>query len=577
MTATPIQLMNNRFLPLLALTPLLVSTPGQGQSNFTRVNDAVPATDFFTATACTFVDYDNDGFEDLFVANWNGSNRLYRNQGDGTFVPASAADDLVSHHDNVFGAAWADFDNDGFVDVLVANGYPQVATTFANSLYHNNGNGSFSKIDAGRLVSAREPHASCAWADYDRDGFVDVFVTGSNSGGTNMLHRNNGDSTFALAASLPNATADAGGAAWSDFNNDGWPDLLVANGTEFDFQPNWFYSNQGNGLFQLLPGARFPSPPYSSQGVAWGDYDNDGFPDAFVSNFGFAPEPNELFHNNGDGSFSRVLLGAIASDRSYSYAVAWGDYDNDGWLDLFVGNRTYPGVSDQKCFLYHNNGDGTFSRVESGPIADYVGTVGGCAWGDYDNDGFLDLFVSSLGPWRGLSSALFRNTGNFNSFNSWLKVRCVGTASNRSAIGAKVWVQARIDGRTVRQRREITSGDGIGSAALIAHFGLGETTTIDSLRVEWPSGTVQELRDVTANQLLTITEPPRLIAVKTNGAPEFTLKGGRGFNYRIDVSSNLTTWSSLGTVTITNRNGTAPVLDPNALGATGRFYRAVLP
>ena len=556
-----------------ALLLLVATLPSRGQDNFTRVSDALPATDFFTASACTFVDYDNDDFEDLFVANWAGYNRLYRNQGDGTFAPASAGD-LVSDPVNVFGAAWADFDNDGFVDLLAANGWPQVATIKQNALYHNNGDGTFSKITTGPLLNTTGDHASCAWADYDRDGFVDVFVTGGNLKGTNTLYRNDGGTTFVPVRSMPNVAADAGGVAWGDFNNDGWPDLCVANGTSFDFQPNWFYSNEGSGLFRLLTNLQFPSPSYSSQGVAWGDYDNDGYPDLFVANFGFSPEPNELYHNNGDGSFSRVLIGAIATDRSYSLAAAWGDYDNDGWLDLFVGNHTYPGVSEQKCFLYHNRGDGTFDRVETGPIADFVAAIAGCAWGDYDNDGFLDLFVSSIHPRQGRPSALFHNTGNFNS---WLKVRCVGTVSNRSAIGAKVWVQTRIEGRSVRQRREITSGDGIGSAALIAHFGLGNATSIDSVRVEWPSGAVQDLRNVTPNHLLTITEPPRLLAGWTNGVPQVWIKGGRGFDYEIETSANLSTWSHLGTVTITEPSGIAPILDPDTVATSSRFYRAISP
>src|SRR5439155_20474239 len=190
-----------------------------------------------------------------------------------------------------------------------------------------------------------------------------------------------------------------------------------------------------------------------------------------------------------------------ATLKSLSITAAWGDYDNDGWLDLFVGNRD--GTPGQHSLLYHNNGDGTFTRITAGPIAELINTAGGCAWGDYDNDGFLDLFVSTLGNFPGESNALFHNHGNSNH---WLKVKCEGTTSNRSGIGAKVRVKATLNGKPVLQLREITSGDGIGSSALIAHFGLGDAMNVEMLRIEWPSGTVQVMTNVPTQQFLTVTE-----------------------------------------------------------------------
>jgi len=182
------------------------------------------------------------------------------------------------------------------------------------------------------------------------------------------------------------------------------------------------------------------------------------------------------------------------------------------------------------------------------------------------------LFVSGLTLTTPGECALFHNTGNSNH---WLKVKCVGVQSNRMGIGAKVRVHATINGKTFWQLREITSGDGFGNGALIAHFGLGDATNADTLRIEWPSGAVQEEHNLAAGQFLTVTEPPRLLASITNGLPQFSLKGGRGFQYDIEASTDLVTWSPAGTLTITNLSGTAQVIDTNAPSSSRRFYRAV--
>jgi hypothetical protein len=167
---------------------------------------------------------------------------------------------------------------------------------------------------------------------------------------------------------------------------------------------------------------------------------------------------------------------------------------------------------------------------------------------------------------------LYRNNGNSNA---WLKVKLVGTVSNRSAIGAKVRVHATIGGKTFWQLREINTGDGFCANALDPHFGLGDATQVDTLRIEWPSGTVQEFHNVAVKQTLTIIEPPRLLAATTNGVPQFSVKGGRGFHYDIQTSTDLAAWSSLGTVTITNLSGIVQIIDTNVMGAGQRFYRAV--
>ncbi len=272
---------------------------------------------------------------------------------------------------------------------------------------------------------------------------------------------------------------------------------------------------------------------------------------------------------NGDGTFTKVTEGRIVSDGGNSQSCAWGDYDNDGWLDLFVAN------AGGGNFLYRNNGDGSFSSVTGQAIADDQSTSAGCAWGDYDNDGFLDLVVAGVGQ-----NLLYRNNGNSNS---WLKANCIGTVSNRSAIGAKVRLKATIGGRTFWQLREISGGSGyVSQNSLIAHFGLGDAKVIDTLRIEWPSGAVQELQNVAANQMLTITEQksikaPKFEAISRNdqGNVQLDLIGETGAKYVIEISADLISWMPL--TTLTNVSGSLRFVDQSATGIDRRFYRAVAP
>jgi hypothetical protein len=207
------------------------------------------------------------------------------------------------------------------------------------------------------------------------------------------------------------------------------------------------------------------------------------------------------------------------------------------------------------------------------PVNEFSDSLG-CCWVDYDNDGFLDLFASR-GDTRG--SFLFHNNlPNTGNTNAWLTVRLAGTVSNRSAIGARVRVKAYYRGAARWQVRQITGGSGtFGHNELQANFGLGVATNVDTVRIEWPSGAVQEFQNIAPLQILTYTEPPLLLAGATNGAPQFCIKGGRFMQYDIQASTNLVAWSPIGTVTITNLNGTAEIVDTNAPGLDHRFYRAV--
>jgi hypothetical protein len=195
-----------------------------------------------------------------------------------------------------------------------------------------------------------------------------------------------------------------------------------------------------------------------------------------------------------------------------------------------------------------------------------------CGWVDYDNDGCIDLFVTRGADSGVTSNLLYHNDGNTNA---WLEVKLVGTVANRSAIGAKVHVHAAIGGKSFWQLREINSGGGRWIQPLVAHFGLGDATNVDTLRIEWPSGIVQELTNIVPRQILTITEPPQLMAGITNGAPQITLRSWRGMEYDVQSSTDLANWSLLESLSVTNANGLTQIIDPNGATAQGKFYRAV--
>jgi enediyne biosynthesis protein E4 len=296
--------------------------------------------------------------------------------------------------------------------------------------------------------------------------------------------------------------------------------------------------------------------------AAWGDCDNDGYLDLFVSVFG---GNNLLYRNNRDSTFTKITTGHIVTDGGNSVGCTWGDYDNDGNLDLFVSN-----ASGQRNLLYRNNGDGTFAKMTIGNIVTDVGDSIGCTWGDYDNDGFLDLFVANR---SGQNNFLYHNDGNSNH---WLRVKCVGTVSNRAAIGAKVRIKASIAGIERWQLRQISGGDGENNSdSLMAQLGLGDATVVDAVRVEWPSGVVQEFEKTAANQTLIITEPPRLDSdtSATGSVYSMNLIGGAGLRYAIEASTNLVNWTPI--IVFTNSSRTTPWADLEATNYLQRFYRAV--
>ncbi|MBI4662886.1 MAG: CRTAC1 family protein [Verrucomicrobia bacterium] len=538
---------------------LVVATAAHAQTTFTKITNSPVVSDAASSIAATWVDFDSDGDLDLYVSNSRGPNLLYRNDGLGAFTritnaivnasPGSLSPSYTS-------AAWADYDNDGRIDLFIARLFEP------GLLFHQEADGTFARTTFGA-----SPAGGPAWADYDNDGWLDLLVPYNS---LPALWHNDGRGNL-VAASTISISASGASVTWADLDNDGDMDALVAEGGSYGGSSvsTRFYRNDGRGVFTAITSGQVPQRARLVTNIAWGDYDNDGFLDLFLSRGGQGQSlPAFLFHNNRDSTFTQVEAAPFTTDTGFTLGSSWGDYDNDGWLDLFVAETT--GAPNR---LYHNNGDGTFSRVTSGSIATDPGLASeGAVWGDYDRDGFLDLFVAN-----GLYSSpqpndyLYHNDGNSNA---WLTIKCVGTRSNRSAIGAKVRVKATINGRSYWQLREINTGDGWSGNPLEAHFGLGHATNVETLRIEWPSGTVQEFQNVAAKQLLTIIEPPRLqITPPQTGSPlKLTLRGGIGFTYALEASDDLLSWTPVRTNTATAF--TLEVEDADAVNFPRRFYRA---
>ena len=481
--------MLKKTLLVVALSVLaLESLEGQ---TFTRITSGDIVNNGGFSWGAAWGDYDNDGLIDLFVAN-NGAenNFLYRNNGDGTFVRITVGD-IVNDGTWSSAGSWGDYDNDGYLDLFVSN-------KDENSLlFSNNGDGTFTTITTGIIVNDAGNSIGASWGDYDNDGYLDLFV--ANGGENNFLYNNNRDGTFTKITTgiIVNDFGNSNGASWSDYDNDGYLDLFVAN----QGGNNFLYNNNGDGTFSKITSGDIVNDGGFSSGSSWGDYDNDGDLDLFVANGAYIEsQDNFLYQNNGDGNFIRISSGDIVNDGGNSWSSNWGDYDNDGDLDLFVTNSA--GDFPQDNFLYSNNGDGTFIKISTGFIVTNDGISLGVSSADYDNDGDLDLFVASDNSRNNL---LFLNEGNANN---WINIKLVGTQSNNSAIGAKVRVKANINGNPIWQMNEIsgqTGGGYGGQNSLNAEFGLGDATIIDSIKVEWLSG-VEIFTDVTVNQFVTILE-----------------------------------------------------------------------
>jgi len=428
-----------------------------------------PLADTSDGIGVAWGDYDGDGDPDLYLGNAQpSSNRLLGNVDGSTFadVTISPLDDVSHSH----GVAWADHDNDGDLDLYVVN-YNQ-----PNKLLRNDG-GVFTDVTSGPLADAG-PSRCFAWGDYDSDGLVDLYL--SVEGGANKLLHNEGGDIFSDATTAPlDDPGNSQGVAWVDYDDDGDLDLYIANAGG----ANRLLRNDGDGVFADATSGPLGDTGDGS-GVAWGDYDNDGDLDLYLSNFGGA---NKLMRNDGSGIFADATAPPL-DDAGNGRGVGWADHDNDGDLDIYL-------INDGSANRLFRNDGGVFTDVAVAPIDD-TGSGNGFAWGDYDSDGDLDLYLP-----KSQRNSLLRNADE--SGHHWLHVRLTSDVSNAVGIGARVSVSA--GGLT--QTREVSGGSGYASQnSLPVEFGLGDATTVDFVRIVWPSGVVQETTQVAVDQMLDIAE-----------------------------------------------------------------------
>jgi hypothetical protein len=496
-----------------------------------------------------FIDCDGSGVLSALVVNGSTVERyrrggdfmvtLYRHVGDRVGGAPVKFEDVtqaagLTHKGWGMGVAVADFNNDGVLDIFVT-GYG------GNALYRGRGNCQFEDVTDKAGVRGSGFMTGAAWADYDKDGFVDIFVSRyvhvdldnvaafgtckfrgivvqcgpwGMTGETDLLYHNRGDGTFEEVAKRAGVSDPNGyyglGVVWGDYDNDGWPDLYVAN----DTGPNFLYHNNHDGTFTdqgMLAGTALSSEgdAEGSMGVDFGDYDHDGRLDIFVTNF--ADQEDNLYHNLGAKGFDDVSWKAGVAKPSYPY-VKWGtgffDFDNDGWVDLFVASgHVYPQMDQlegaarykEPLLLHMNNHDGTFteSSAAAGLGAVPLASRRGAAFGDVANDGNVDVLLLNVGA----APTLLMNHGVAG--NHRVEFRLMGTKSNRAAIGARVTART---GKLV-QFDEVRGGASyLSQNDLRLHFGLGKAAMIDSMEVLWPSGVVEKFSGVAADRIYSLVE-----------------------------------------------------------------------
>ncbi|MGB9434117.1 MAG: CRTAC1 family protein, partial [Candidatus Acidiferrum sp.] len=505
-----------------------------------------------TGCGVAFYDYDNDGWLDIFLVNGTRlegfpagqepSNHLFKNNRDGTFTDVTLKAGLT-HSGWGQGVCIGDYDNDGCEDLFI--------TYFGkNVLYHNNGDGTFTDVTekSGIAGSGKRWNTGCAFVDYDRDGKLDLFVANyidmdlatapvpesgpclykgimvacgppGLNGGKNLLFHNNGDGTFtdvSESAGILQANGTYGlGVLTADFDNDGWPDIFVAD----DSTASCLYQNQKNGKFvdiALDAGCALSADgkPQAGMGVSAGDYDLDGNLDIVKTNF--AGDTPTLYHNLGSATFEDATFPAgLGMHTQY---LGWGcgffDFDNDGWPDILICNgHVYPEVEQlrteagyaQRKLLYRNLRNGRFEDISlnAGPGISDSSPSRGCAFGDFDNDGDIDFVVNCANDFP----QLVRCDSTLQ--NNWIKVRTIGTKSNRSGIGTRLRCVVQMPDTTKphQQIDEVRSGGGYFSQNdLRVHFGVGKAQRIDILELRWPSGLVETLKDIQPNQLIYVKE-----------------------------------------------------------------------
>lgn len=516
--------MESRILRLFIFLVLLLTNQLSAQ-NFVRITDVnhplaqTNLLDYWTGVA--WVDVDNDDDLDLFLTNRQPGtvpkkNRLYLNEGE-NFVQIDTGI-LVNDAGYWFGCSWGDYDNDGDLDAHVA-GFPA-------RLYRNEGGLQFTKITTGAIAHNDLSGIGTAWGDFNRDGYLDVFTVWPNwlpgppwGNGPAAPHLmiNNGPPDFTFTRLINTPITDPANETYlhptlSDFDGDKDLDIFIGMGAGMP-KPDLLYRNllseTGNLGFEKMTAILPATDMVEGNQWSWVDVDNDGDLDGFLTNWAHVvnnintPQENNLYVNE-NGVFQKVTSDVITMDADLSTSNTWGDYDNDGDLDCVV-------VTDSNYVLryYQNDGLGHFQRINAGELGTTDLHQSGCSNGDFDQDGDLDLFV----PGPGNHNAFFRN--DLDNGNHWVTFKLEGTQSNRSGIGAKLFVKAAINGQDIWQLREASASNTFfGHNSLWQHFGLGDSEVVDSLKIEWPSGTVDHFAFLGVDEFYTLTEGEGIFPTK---------------------------------------------------------------
>lgn len=448
--------------------------------------------------SANFIDVNGDGWDDVFFSNGptaGQNNMLYINNGNNTFTSVTT-DDIVLDNDRSDGASFADVDNDGDLDAVVVT-YGRNGVGKKNYFYRNDGDGTFT-YEPNNAIGIPLTYSEMAnWIDINNDQFLDSYITNSIVSTRNLYFENQGDGTFEAVTglSITSETLASRSINWIDYDNDGDSDLFVANenGTN-----NSLFRNDGPDNFTKITNLSITQNGKNSAGSSWGDVDNDGDFDLFIANWG--GETNQLFIND-NGTFVEQAGSEIAAETGSSFGSSFADVDNDGDLDLLVCNAYFSGQLTNSLFI--NDGSGTFTKDTTSSLANHQGNTFGCAFGDYNNDGWLDVILANTLN-ENQSNSLFKNTG---SGNNWIKIRCVGNPSNTAAVGAKVKVRATINGTDIWQTRQIEAASGYCSQnSYTTHFGLGDAANVAEISVEWPSGTVETFSDIEGNNTYLVIE-----------------------------------------------------------------------
>ena len=460
-------------------------------------------------------DYDNDGDLDIVAVGTYQPHALYRNNGDGTFTDVAAEAGIADPRGG-WGSLFADYNNDGYPDLYITRGGWSGAAE--NTLYHNNRDGTFTDVTYAAGVEDPQSSFCAAWADYDNDGFIDLYIADGviGDGAANVLYRNNGDGTFTNTAEKAGVanTGNSLGTAWGDYDKDGYIDLHVVN---FG-QSNVLYRNNGDGTFTDATATTGMNLPVTDAFVTFFlDVDNDADLDIFISNSGSfqafiagqitgtAPHDGDrqvLYRNNDDGTFTDVTRESGLYHAFGAMGANFDDIDSDGYLDIYLATGAPQMGRLERDALFRNNGDGTFTDATFALGLGNIGKGHGVTFGDADADGDVDIYVSVGGAFIGdqWHNLFYQNTGVKNNY---LNLKLVGVQSNRDGIGAKVTL--RVGDNVIY--REVSGGCGFGSTnSLPLEIGLGTHTKVDTLEIVWPSGQVDTHRNLSVNQKLIITE-----------------------------------------------------------------------